>query len=96
MGFVKRIFTPPGTGGAEAAAQQMQTDMSQMKTQQAQAAATPPAAPTMPTAPAPPQVMMPSGTPGAKKAGGAAKSPTSFLGAPIEGGNQARKSLLGQ
>lgn len=101
MGFVQRMFTPPGTGGREAAAIQQAADLKTAQTQMSQmsaggAAAAPPTPPSMPAPAAPPQIMMPGSAPGAKKAGGAAKSPTSFLGAPLEGANQAKKSLLGQ
>jgi hypothetical protein len=50
MGFVERAFTPPGTGGREAAAIQAQADA-----QAAIAAANARSVPTMPTAPEAPK-----------------------------------------
>jgi len=98
MGFVQRMFTPPGTGGREAAMQQAQTDLKNATTQ-LQETKPPPAAPTMAsmgTAPNAPGVFVPGQAPGAKKAGGMATAPTSMLGAAAAAGSQAKKSLLGQ
>ena len=89
MGFVERAFTPPGTGGKEAAAQQ------------AALAAAPKAAPvapppTLPTAPAPPsapQQFSPGSAPGAKQR--AQITASSMLGAAATAGQTSKKSVLG-
>ncbi len=98
MGFIERAFTPPGTGGREAAMIQSQADL-KTATTQLQNVKPPPSAPTMATigqSPAPPPTFTPGQAPGAKKAGGVANAPTSMLGAAAASGNQAKKSLLGQ
>lgn len=94
MGFVKRVFTPPGTGGAEAAMIQAQTDIKNATTQLS-AAAPPPTAPTMASAgkaPEAPGPLIPGQAPGAKKAGGIAAP--SILGAAATA-QQKVKSVLG-
>jgi hypothetical protein len=94
MGFVERIFhpvisaverafTPPGTGGQEAAAQQVQA----AQTAKLPAAPIPPAAPAAPAAP-------PQFQPGARP--GASQSAQTFaktvLGAAAAGGEVAKAS----
>jgi len=98
MGFVQRMFTPPGTGGREAAMIQAQTDLKNASTQ-LQDVKPPPTAPTMATvgqSPGAPPMFTPGQAPGAKKAGGMATAPTSMLGAAAAAGQTAKKSLLGQ
>jgi hypothetical protein len=97
MGFIERIFTPPGSGapppaGAAPAAEAPPPPAP---------AAPPPAPPTMPTAPAPPPQFQPGSAPGAQRR--AAISGTSILGAAATATQQARqqargatKTLLGQ
>lgn len=88
MGFVERAFTPPGTGGQEAAAQQ------------AAAAAKPkpvapaPTLPSISAAPPPPPQFQPGQSPGAKQR--AQGTASTMLGVAATGGQTARKSLLGQ
>jgi len=82
---IERAFTPPGTGGQEAAAQQAA----------AEAAKPPPAPPTMPTVQPPqPPVFQPGQAPGQKQR--AAAVGTSILGAAAAAGQTSRKTLLGQ
>jgi hypothetical protein len=90
MGFIQRAFTPPGTGGREAAAIQAAADAS------AAAAKTAAPAPNLPSIsaapPAPPQ-FMPGQGPGAKQK--AQITASSMLGAAATAGQQAKKSVLG-
>jgi hypothetical protein len=89
MGFIERAFTPPGTGGQEAAAQQAAVQAQQLQPQ------TPaPTPPTMPTAPAPPPQFQPGAAPGATRRAQATAS--TMLGAAAAGGQTSRKTLLGQ
>jgi len=94
MGFVERIFhpvvsaverafTPPGTGGQEAAAQQQVA---------AQQAAKMPAAPQAPAAPPAPPQFQAGATPAQKRAQIAG---TSILGAAAAGGEVAKASASG-
>lgn len=96
MGFVERAFTPPGTGGREAA--QIQANALAAKP-----AAPPPTLPTMSAAPPPPPTFQPGQSPGAKQR--AQITASSMLGAAATGpggpGGQAasqtaRKTLIGQ
>jgi hypothetical protein len=94
MGFVQRAFTPPGTGGREAAAIQAQTDLAAANAKVAQAAKAPPQVPTIAAAPPAPPTFAPGQSPGAKQT--AKITATSMLGAAAASGQTARKSLLGQ
>jgi hypothetical protein len=85
MGFVQRAFTPPGTGGQEAAAQ--------LQAISAAKAAAPPTAPTAPAPPTPPPQFMPGQAPGAKQQ---AATTSTMLGAAAATGQTSKKSLLGQ
>jgi hypothetical protein len=96
MGFVQRAFTPPGTGGAEAAAIQAQTnaqraiDAANAKMAQMSQMPTAPEAPKPPGAP--PQ-FMPGQGPGDKQK--AARTST-ILGQTAAASQQSRKvSVLG-
>lgn len=91
MGFVERAFTPPGGEAPEAVAQR-EAALQRQALEASQAKM--PAPPTMPTAPAPPPVFQPGQAPGAKQR--AAVTATTMLGAAATGGQQTRKSLLGQ
>jgi len=85
---IERAFTPPGTGGQEAAQQQLQAA-------QVQAAKPPPAPPTMPTiAPPTPPIFQPGQSPGQKQR--AAVTATTMLGAAAAAGQTGKKTLLGQ
>lgn len=91
MGFVERAFTPPGTGGKEAAAIQAQTDLAAAR---AKPAAQAPNLPTISAAPPPPPTFAPGQSPGAKQR--AQVTASTMLGAAAAGGQTAKKSLLGQ
>jgi len=94
MGFIQRAFTPPGTGGREAAAIQAQTDLAAANAKIAQAAAKPPDIPSISAAPPAPPQFAPGQSPGAKQK--AATTASTMLGAAAASGQTARKSLLGQ
>jgi hypothetical protein len=102
MGFIERAFTPPGTGGAEAAGIMAEAAAKQASTtaqNMAQAApapvAPPPAPPTMPTvAPPTPPVFQPGQSPGQKQR--AQITASTMLGAAAAGGQTSKKTLLGQ
>lgn len=101
MGFIQRIFTPPGAGGAPPGSPANPIPTAAAATPAAVAApptpapvAPPPTAPTAPTAPAPPQQFAPGAAPGSAQR--AAISGTTFLGAGATTGQTARKTLLGQ
>lgn len=91
MGFVERAFTPPGTGGKEAAAIQAQTDLAAAR---AKPAAAPPNLPSIAAAPPPPPTFAPGQSPGAKQR--AQGTASTMLGVAAAGGQTAKKSLLGQ
>lgn len=90
MGFVERAFTPPGTGGREAAEQIAAANAQQLALAQAQPAPVPP---TMPKGPEAPPVFQPGQAPGEKQR--ARVSATTMLGAAATGGQTAKKSVLG-
>ena len=90
MGFIQRAFTPPGTGGREAAAIQAATDAARS----AEAAKAPPQVPSIATSPPAPPQFAPGQSPGAKQK--AATTATSMLGAAAASGQTAKKTLLGQ
>jgi hypothetical protein len=87
MSFIERAFTPPGTGGQEAAAQVAAGEAAKAA-QATQALAAPP----VPAAPAPPKAPAsfdPGAAPGARQR--AAVTGTSILGAAATAGQTARK-----
>jgi hypothetical protein len=94
MGFIQRAFTPPGTGGLEAAAQQQAA-----AAQQAAMAAKPkevektPDAPTAPAPAAAPKQFAAGSAPGAKQK--AAITASTMLGAAAASGQTAKKTALG-
>jgi hypothetical protein len=92
MGFIQRAFTPPGTGGREAA--EIMAQASAREAAQVKPAAPPPTLPTAPTPPPGPQQFAPGQAPGAKQK--AAVTASTMLGAAATAGQQAKKSLLGQ
>jgi hypothetical protein len=89
MGFVQRAFTPPGTGGREAA--EIQAQAAAMRPAPI---APPPTAPTAPAPPAAPPQFMAGQAPGARQR--SQITATTMLGAAAAGGQQARKTMLGQ
>lgn len=100
MGFVQRAFTPPGTGGAEAAgitaqAVAQQTILAQQVEAQRQAALNKmPDAPQAPKPPSAPPQFTPGSGPGAKDA--IARQTGTALGRTAAVGQTARKvSVLG-
>jgi len=94
MGFIERAFTPPGTGGREAAEQIAAGEAAKAAQARAAPVAAPPAAPTLPGAPPPPPAFAPGTSPGAKQR--AQLTATSMLGAAATTGQTAKKTLLGQ
>jgi len=86
MGFIERAFTPPGTGGQEAAAQQAAIAA-------APQAISMPKPPELPAAAPPPPQFQAGQSPGARQR--AQITGTSMLGAAAAGGQTARKTLLG-
>lgn len=93
MGFVQRAFTPPGTGGREAAAIQAQADAQAAIQAAQQQASKMPNAPEAPKpASAPPQFMA-GAAPGAKQRSQITAS--TMLGAAATAGQSAKKSVLG-
>lgn len=91
MGFIQRAFTPPGTGGREAAAIQAQADAQAASAKVAQAAARPPDVPTIAAAPPAPQ-----GFQAQLQAGSRQKQATtakSILGAAATSGQMAGTTL---
>ena len=94
MGFIQRAFTPPGTGGREAAEIMANAAAQQAAAQsQVKPAAPPPTLPTAPTPPAGPQQFAPGQAPGAKQK--AAVTASTMLGAAATAGQQAKKTLFG-
>jgi hypothetical protein len=93
MGFVQRAFTPPGTGGREAAAIQAQTDAAQAIEKANKQVAAPPTIPAVPAGPAAPTQFSPGQAPGAKQK--AAITASSMLGVAATGGQTSKKTLLG-
>ena len=93
MGFIQRAFTPPGTGGREAAEIQAATN-AQRAAADAAAAAKPPNLPSMSAAPPAPPQFSPGQSPGAKQQ--AKLTATSMLGAAATAGQTSKKTLLGQ
>jgi hypothetical protein len=88
---IERAFTPPGTGGAAAAAPVgVPPPAAPAAPAPAAAPPTPPIPPTSP--PAPPQ-FSPGAAPAAKQK--AAITGTSLLGAAAAAGQTAKKTLLG-
>jgi hypothetical protein len=92
MGFVERAFTPPGTGGREAAAIQAQAD-AQAAIQKAQQQAIPkmPSAPEAPKPPSAAPQFMAGGSPGEKAQ---ARATGTALGQIAAAGQQSRKSSV--
>lgn len=82
MGFVERIFTPPGSSGPAPQAPPPPA-----------AAAPPPPTPIAPAAPAAPPQFVPGAAPGAQQR--SQISASSILGAAAATGQQAKKTLLG-
>jgi hypothetical protein len=94
MGFVERAFTPPGTGGMEAAAQQAAANAANAaKVQQLAPVPQTPSAPEAPAPPKGPQQFSPGQAPGAKQR--AQITASSMLGAAATGGQTSKKTLLG-
>jgi hypothetical protein len=93
MGFVQRAFTPPGTGGREAAEIQAVAD-AQAAAQKAAQANLPkmPSAPEAPKPPAAAPQFMAGSAPGARQR---AAMTSTMLGAAASAGQQAKKSVLG-
>jgi len=89
---IGRIFTPPGTGGAEAAAEQAATDAA--RAAQAAKTAAAPAPPATPAPPAPPPPFAPATAAGQRQILGQ-KSASSILGSAAVSGQTAKKSVLG-
>jgi hypothetical protein len=100
MGFVQRAFTPPGTGGAQAAAEaapqiaaQQQLAANVEKQRIANLSGGGPSVPSAGAPPAAPQQFMPGQGPGAKQA--AQITASSMLGAAATAGQTSKKSVLG-
>lgn len=99
MGFVERAFTPPGTGGAQAAAEaapQIAAQQQLAANVERQRVANLAGTPTVPSAGAPPSApkqFMPGQGPGAKQQGQITAS--SMLGAAATAGQTSKKTMLG-
>lgn len=99
MGFVQRAFTPPGTGGAQAAAEaapQIAAQAQLASNVEAQRQANLAGKPTVPSAgnaPSAPKQFMPGQGPGAKQQ--AQITASSMLGAAATAGQSAKKTVLG-
>jgi hypothetical protein len=85
MGFISRIFTPSGGGGAAPVPPPVPTPAP---------IAPPPTPPPAPAAATPPPQFQPGATPGQKSQLGAV-SATTLLGAAATSGQKGTKTLLG-